>query len=86
MKNIKGPLPELTWSPELEKAALDHLGDIGKKGLLSHTGSDKSTYSQRIERYCRWGGSIFEAIDYGARETAREVVIAWLVDDGVPKR
>ena len=60
--------------------------DIGPKGLLSHAGSDKSTYRDRIERHCRWGGSIFEAIDYGEKESAREVVIAWLVDDGVPKR
>jgi uncharacterized protein YkwD len=67
-------------------AALEHLGDIGTKGLLSHTGSDKSSYKDRIEKYCLCGGSIFEAIDYGAREAAKEVVITWLVDDGVPKR
>jgi uncharacterized protein YkwD len=55
----------MEWSEELERAALDHLEDIGPKGLLSHAGSDKSSYKQRIERYCKWGGSIFEAIDYG---------------------
>ena len=60
--------------------------DIGSKGILSHIGSDKSNYKSRIEMHCQWGGSIFEAIDYGAREQPREVVIAWLVDDGVPKR
>lgn len=70
----------------MQAAAEEHLGDIGPKGILSHTGSDKSTYKDRIERHCRWGGSIFEAIDYAARESAKEVVIAWLVDDGVPKR
>ena len=86
LKMVKAPLVELEWSPELERAALDHLGDIGPRGTLSHSGSDKSTYRDRIERYCRWGGSIFEAIDYGARDAARDVVIAWLVDDGVPKR
>lgn len=86
LKGVKGSLSELEWSPELEKAALDHLGDIGSKGLLSHTGSDKSSYRDRVERYCRWGGSLFEAIDYGPKHMAREVVIAWLVDDGVPKR
>lgn len=53
---------------------------------MTHQGSDKSTYKDRIERYCQWGGSIFEAIDYGQRESAKEVVIAWIVDDGVPKR
>lgn len=60
--------------------------DIGPKGLLTHQGSDKSTYKDRIERHCKWGGAIFEAIDYGAHESSREVVINWLVDDGVAKR
>lgn len=53
---------------------------------LSHTGSDMSTYKDRIERYCRWGGSIFEALDFAPRFSALDVVVAWLVDDGVPKR
>ena len=65
---------------------MEHLNDIGPKGILSHTGSNKSTYKTRIEKYCKWGGSIFEAIDYGAKDSAKEVVIAWLVDDGIPKR
>ena len=29
---------------------------------------------------------MFEAIDYSTRETAKDVVLAWLIDDGVPKR
>jgi uncharacterized protein YkwD len=58
-------LPDLEWSDPLQKAATDHLLDIGPKGLLSHQGSDKSNYKDRIERYCKWGGSIFESIDYG---------------------
>lgn len=86
LKGIKEPLEELKVNGELEKAALDHYKDIAPKGLLSHTGSNKSTYKDRIEKYCQWGGSIFEAIDYGAKETAKDVVINWLVDDGVPKR
>ena len=70
----------------MEKAGADHLKDIGPKGILSHTGSDKSTYKSRIEKHCKWGGSIFEAIDYGWKETAKDVVISWLIDDGVPRR
>lgn len=86
MKDLKEPLKEFTWSEELEKAAIDHYKDISSKGLLSHIGSDKSTYKDRIERYCKWGGTIYEAIDYGNKDTAKEVVISWLVDDGIPKR
>ena len=68
------------------RAAEDHVADIGPKGILSHTGSDKSSYKVRVERHCKWGGSIFEAINYGPREQAKDVVISWVVDDGVPKR
>lgn len=86
LKQIKEPLQELVSHECLTKSAQDHYNDISVKGLLSHTGSDKSTYKSRIEKYCAWGGSIFEAIDYGQKETAKEVVISWLIDDGVPKR
>ena len=53
---------------------------------MSHIGSDKSNFRDRIERHCKWGGSLFEAIDYGLKDTARDVVISLIVDDGVPKR
>ena len=62
------------------------MDDIGAKGLLSHAGSNKSTYKERIEKYCKWGGSIFEAMSFGPRDNAKDIVVAWLVDDGVPKR
>lgn len=67
-------------------AARDHLQDIGKKGLLSHKGSDGSNYKERIEKHCKWGGAIFEMIDYATRESAKDLVLALLVDDGVPHR
>ena len=86
LKTLKDALPELTLSDCLSKAAKSHVSDIGPKGILSHTGSDKSSYKERIERHCQWGGSIFEAIDYGLKESARETVISWLVDDGALKR
>ena len=55
-------------------------------GNFSGVGSDGSSYKQRIEKYCRWGGSIFQTIDFGERKEAIEVIISWLVDDGNPKR
>ena len=55
-------------------------------GEFSHKGSDQSTYKDRIERYCRWGGSIFEAMDFAVRDDPNDIVISWLVDDGNAKR
>jgi len=79
-------LEPLKWSDELHYATTDHYRDLSSNEVFSHTGSDKSTFKQRIERYCTWGGTIFEAMDFAPRESAVDVVIAWLVDDGNPKR
>jgi uncharacterized protein YkwD len=52
LKALKDPLPELQLNEYLTKAAKDHLSDIGPKGILSHIGSDKQSYKERIERHC----------------------------------
>jgi len=72
----------------LEAAALDHYEDIARKGLTTHKSSNgKDTYKDRIERHAKWGGSIFEAILYGVkRPTARDIVLAWVIDDGFESR
>ena len=41
--------------------------------------------TQRIERYGQWMGKIGENIDFGSTEPV-EVVISFLVDDGVSSR
>lgn len=79
-------LAPLTWNEHLERAAADHQQDMTATGSMSGAGSDGTTYKDRIERYCRWGGAIFQAIDFGERREPVEVVVAWLVDDGNPKR
>ena len=76
----------LLWSELLERAAIDHQQDLMETGDMGAIGSDGSTYKERIEKYCRWGGSIFQALDFGPRQAPVEVVIAWIVDDGNPKR
>ena len=67
---IQKPVTLLRLNRQLEFACNDHLKDIlqaTRFDQLCHTGSDKSTYKDRIERYCRWGGSIFEALDFAPR-------------------
>jgi uncharacterized protein YkwD len=65
-------------------AARDHAKDTGPRGTVGHTGSDGSDFMARIARYAKgiYGG---ENISYGPDE-AREIVIQFLVDDGVPSR
>ncbi|HOZ72636.1 MAG TPA: CAP domain-containing protein [Spirochaetales bacterium] len=78
-------LPPLTPSAGLRRAAADHAADQGRTGQTGHAGSDRSTMKSRVERYGTWSRTIGENIAYGA-ETARDVVIQLIVDDGVASR
>lgn len=81
----QAPLPVLQWSAEMTKAANDHAKDIGPKGLFSHSGSDNSSMSTRLERYGKWNGQIGESIDFGSVK-AEDVVLSLIVDDGNQSR
>ena len=85
----------------LRRAAIDHYCDITQHDLMSHIGSDKSTYKDRIERYALWGGSIYETIHYTHRVPfedegdptpmqmkafADKVVLHWILDAEIPKK
>jgi uncharacterized protein YkwD len=79
------PVPPLLLSKGLSLAAGDHAKDQGVTGQTGHSGSDRSTMGQRIERYGAWQKTAGENIAYGA-ESARDVVIQLIVDDGVASR
>ena len=81
----QSPLEPLTWSDGLWRAARDHARDQGRTGGTGHGGSDGSTPWDRMARHGQLINTGAENIDYGS-ETAREVVIALIVDDGVPDR
>jgi len=46
----KEAAPALKWDKALEKAAQKHANDMARKDFFSHTGSDKSTVSTRVDR------------------------------------
>jgi uncharacterized protein YkwD len=79
------PLPPMTWAEGLWRAARDHVRDQGPSGATGHAGRDGSTMDQRMRRYGSWLTTAAENIDYGS-ETARDVLISLIVDDGVPSR
>lgn len=79
------PVGALSLSRGLSLAARDLVAPQGASGGFGHTGPDGSTPSQRIERHGRWESVIGENVAYGQR-TARDVVAAFIVDDGVPDR
>jgi hypothetical protein len=79
------PLPRMIVSRGMSLGAHDLVADHGPKGRTGHVGSDGSQSWDRVTRYGEWDAAVAENIAYGY-ETARELVIQLLVDDGVPDR
>lgn len=79
----------MEWSDQLEKSARDHYVDMAKTGNTSHTGSDGSSYKDRIERYAKWGGFIYEAFQFKENKNPESepgpVVQEWVGDVGAKK-
>jgi uncharacterized protein YkwD len=78
------PLPPLTLSRGMSRAAADHCADQADGGF-GHEGKDRSHAGQRIARYGTFMGGWAENISYG-KSTARDVVLALIIDDGLPAR
>ena len=78
------PQPSLALSPGLCLAAADHCREQAG-GATGHYGSHGGDPGNRISRYGVVRQSWAENIAYG-RHTAREIVLALIVDDGVRGR
>jgi uncharacterized protein YkwD len=76
------PVGSLDLSRGLSLAARDLVAAQGASGGFGHKGPDGSMPSDRIERHGTWEALIGENVAYGQR-TARDVVAAFIVDDGV---
>lgn len=79
------PLSPYSLSKGMSLAAKDHVKDLGSTGNVGHKGTDGSTTEVRVNRYGRFSNGIGENIFY-ENDSAREVVIGWLIDDGVATR
>ncbi len=79
------PLPPYSLSKGMTLAAKDHVKDLGKTGNSGHKGTDGSSTEARVNRYGSFSNGIGENIVYQS-DTAREIVLGWLVDDGVATR
>jgi uncharacterized protein YkwD len=78
------PQAPLTLSSGMCRAAADHCADQAAGGF-GHEGRDRSHAGDRIARYGTFTGGWGENISYG-KSTARDVVLALIIDDGLPAR
>lgn len=83
--NKTEPVSILNPAEGLIKAAADLVADQQKHGGIGHISRNGSTPQKRIEKYGDWNICSSEDITYGSSE-ARQIVIALLIDDGVPDR
>ncbi len=79
------PLPPLAISKGISLAAKSHVKDQGPTGLMTHRGTDDSSPLDRMLRFGKVKGAWGENIGYGD-ETAREVVMQLIIDDGIYDR
>lgn len=84
LRNQK-PLSVLTASKGMSKGANDMVRMQEATSQIGHKGIDGSTFAERISRYGTWSGLCSENIDYG-NNTARRIVMALIIDDGVSNR
>ena len=79
------PQGPLGVSPGLCLAASSHVKDQGATGATGHKGANSAFIEERVKPFGIWQGGIGENLSYG-RESARERVLTWLIDDGFASR
>ncbi len=82
---LTDPMPILKPAVGLTRATEDLVKDQQKGGGIGHITHNGLTPQKRIEKYGEWDICSAEDITYGSFE-ARQIVIALLIDDGVPDR
>ena len=78
------PLGPLAFSDGIAMAAAEHVAEQAGGGF-GHLGSGRSDPGERMNRHGIWSGRWGENISYG-KSTARDIVIALIVDDGLRGR
>ncbi len=79
------PVPPVSPSRGMSRAAKDHAKDQGHTGKMGHTGTDGSQPWDRMSRYGTWQRKVAENISYGSNN-ATDIVMQQVIDDGVRDR
>jgi uncharacterized protein YkwD len=73
------PVKALVWDTKLFMACVDHVMDLGQKGIVSNEGSDGSTVYERVNKYKECKGMCGENIQIGSRDP-KEIVLTMVID------
>jgi len=75
----------MEWDDNLTLSALEHVMDIGPKGLVSYQSSDGTEPEDRITKYGNYVETLGENIDFGPND-AMGVIVSLTLDDGDQER
>ena len=78
-------LPPLELSRGMSMGSQDLVLDQGPKGGMGHQGSDRRSFSERLNRYGQWRQGVGENISYG-QSTGRDIVQQLIIDQSVSGR
>lgn len=84
-----GALPPLKLSAGLTAAALTHSEDLARRNTLSHTGSDRSQPSDRVEKFCTVAGNSWGSGENILDDPTMDPevwLLRFIIDDGVRDR
>ena len=79
------PLPALTVSRGMSRAAREHALEQAQIGTMSHQGRNGSQPWDRADRHGRWRDTFSENLVAG-HASARDMTMALIIDDGLPER
>lgn len=79
------PVPKLRLSAGMSRGARDHVEEQGRTGAVGHGSTEGCRPHERIGLYGNWEKMVGENIAYGYGR-ARDVILCFLIDDGVPNR
>lgn len=77
----KVPVEQLVWDEALARAALMHANDMMRGNFFSHTGSNNSSVSQRVEKVGFSWRAVGENLAMGY-ESEAEAIKGWLSSPG----
>jgi uncharacterized protein YkwD len=80
------PLGALKLSEGMTRGARDHVREQGSAGGTGHVSAGGSSPGDRVDRHGKWQETMGENIYYGSGMGARQIVMGFIIDDGVPDR
>jgi len=79
------PVPAVKINEAFSLSCKDLIEDAGPRGGMNNDVADGTDAATRLNKYGKWKTKVAELLAFGSY-SARDVVVGWLVDDGIMTR